>query len=367
MKIFILDFIGIHSGMNYYNDALIKLLSDKGISVELLSNYSTDSGKPFTKNIFTGNKITKLYRFVQFYLKVLIKVLMFRKNYFIIYFYGGKIDALLLLTTFFSSKIILDIHDVYALDSSKIGRAKYIIDFLISNRINYLISHSDKNKQILNMINYKKEIIEVPHFKYNIDSISTGRISIELEKAIETNKINILFFGNMRLSKGIDILLDTIINIQNVEKFISSFNFIIAGKDNIGISEQYCNLNKNMIKFVLKHIDDNELSYLFKKSDYIILPYREISQSGVLEMAIGYKKPVLLSDIEYFKKYIEKYSSFGLLFTNSQEGIRNVLENVFTISANNPKTFYNEVDYKRYLNHDENLMFVDRIEKILKK
>jgi hypothetical protein len=290
-----------------------------------------------------------------------------RDKYFIIYFYGGKIDALLLLTSLISKKIILDIHDIYALDACKIGKYKHIIDYFISKHINHLIVHSERNKQILKEINYQKETLEIPHFKYNIAKIAHGNISKDLEDSIEINKLNVLFFGNMRLSKGIDILLETLEDIQFNEKYNSSLNFIIAGKDTIGIKERFGSLNHKMTKLILRHIDDNELSYLFKKSNYLILPYREISQSGVLEMAIGYKKPVLLSDIDYFIKYIEKYSSFGLLFKNSKEGLKKCFNEIIDTNIVNPSFFYNDLDCKKYLNYDENSLFVDKIIEIIDK
>lgn len=49
------------------------------------------------------------------------------------------------------------------------------------------------------------------------------------------------------------------------------------------------------------------------KTDYILLPYKKSSQSGIFAMAAYFHKPMLLSDIPYFRLMIEEFPSFGKL------------------------------------------------------
>jgi glycosyltransferase involved in cell wall biosynthesis len=46
---------------------------------------------------------------------------------------------------------------------------------------------------------------------------------------------------------------------------------------------------------VPRFVGDDELATVFKRADLVVLPYREIEQSGVLFTALGHGRPLLLS------------------------------------------------------------------------
>jgi glycosyltransferase involved in cell wall biosynthesis len=50
------------------------------------------------------------------------------------------------------------------------------------------------------------------------------------------------------------------------------------------------------VRFVPRFIGDDELPAYFQRADLVVLPYREIDQSGVLFTALAFGKPLLLSD-----------------------------------------------------------------------
>ena len=47
-------------------------------------------------------------------------------------------------------------------------------------------------------------------------------------------------------------------------------------------------------------VDDAEIPALFRRADLVVLPYREIDQSGVLYAALGLGRPLLLSSVGGF-------------------------------------------------------------------
>ena len=53
--------------------------------------------------------------------------------------------------------------------------------------------------------------------------------------------------------------------------------------------------------------------YLYEHTDYVALPYRKTSQSGILEMAFYFRKPILASDVPYFRRMLTEFPSFGIL------------------------------------------------------
>jgi glycosyltransferase involved in cell wall biosynthesis len=108
----------------------------------------------------------------------------------------------------------------------------------------------------------------------------------------QTDKKVVLFFGLMRPYKGIDVLLDAWRGIDDAELWI-------AGMPRMDISGLEATAPEN-VRFVPRFIGDEELAPYFRRADLVVLPYREIEQSGVLFTALAFGKPLLLSDVGGF-------------------------------------------------------------------
>jgi glycosyltransferase involved in cell wall biosynthesis len=59
------------------------------------------------------------------------------------------------------------------------------------------------------------------------------------------------------------------------------------------------------VRFFPRFINDAELPGYFRRADLVVLPYREIDQSGVLFTALAFGKPLLLSDVGGFPEIAE--------------------------------------------------------------
>jgi glycosyltransferase involved in cell wall biosynthesis len=107
-----------------------------------------------------------------------------------------------------------------------------------------------------------------------------------------TEKPVVLCFGLMRPYKGIDVLLDAWRGIEDAELWI-------AGMPRMDITHLREIAPPN-VRFVPRFITDSELPAYFQRADLVVLPYREIDQSGVLFTALAFGKPLLLSDVGGF-------------------------------------------------------------------
>ena len=54
------------------------------------------------------------------------------------------------------------------------------------------------------------------------------------------------------------------------------------------------------VRFVPRFVTDPEIPAYFRRADLVVLPYREIDQSGVLYTALAFGKPMVLSDVGGF-------------------------------------------------------------------
>jgi glycosyltransferase involved in cell wall biosynthesis len=98
----------------------------------------------------------------------------------------------------------------------------------------------------------------------------------------------------------------------------------------------------------LRYIEDDELNYLFSKCQYVLLPYTEIYQSGVLEVVIYFQCPALMSDIPFFHHTLSEFPSFGHLFTpNTPEALADRIQTI-AHGEGRLKAYFTEEDQKKY-------------------
>tara|TARA_B100001113_G_scaffold201775_1_gene165336 strand:+ start:1044 stop:2147 length:1104 start_codon:yes stop_codon:yes gene_type:complete len=115
------------------------------------------------------------------------------------------------------------------------------------------------------------------------------------------NEVNFIFFGRCLPYKGLDFLIDCLKKIDSL-----SFHIIVA--TNMmpdSYLEELKKVNSDIkIDLYNEWLCDDFLDDLFKKATCAILPYTEISQSGPILTSIGYKIPIIASDISGIREYL---------------------------------------------------------------
>lgn len=113
----------------------------------------------------------------------------------------------------------------------------------------------------------------------------------------------ILFFGRISPYKGIDLFLDSIPII--LKKFPNQI-FVIAGKsadyriDDLLVAP-FC----DNIHFIEDYLCIDQLSSLIRLSKFIVCPYRDATQSGVLMTAMSLGKIAVVTNVGAFPEYIQ--------------------------------------------------------------
>ena len=103
----------------------------------------------------------------------------------------------------------------------------------------------------------------------------------------------VLCFGLLRPYKGIDVLLDA------WRRVAPGAELWIVGMPRMDISELRGQAPPN-VRWVPRFVADDEVAAYFERADLVVLPYREIDQSGVLSTALAFGAPLLLSDVGGF-------------------------------------------------------------------
>jgi glycosyltransferase involved in cell wall biosynthesis len=130
--------------------------------------------------------------------------------------------------------------------------------------------------------------------------------------------------------KGLEILLNSLAEVKKVHPDIVLF---IAGKsweDDFDIYQKIIDregLNENCI-IHNKYIPSEDVGHYFCSSDLSVLPYKRISQSGVLMMAMSYNSAVLTSDLLPFTELITDNET-GFLFKS--ENVKSLSDKIIDI------------------------------------
>jgi glycosyltransferase involved in cell wall biosynthesis len=118
----------------------------------------------------------------------------------------------------------------------------------------------------------------------------------------------ILFFGLLRPYKGIDVLLDAFRSVTGAELWI-------AGMPRMPLDSLLERASRvpGTVRFVPRFIPDPEIPAFFRRADLVVLPYREVEQSGVLYTGLAFAKPMVLSAVGGFPEVVERHGAGRLV------------------------------------------------------
>jgi glycosyltransferase involved in cell wall biosynthesis len=102
----------------------------------------------------------------------------------------------------------------------------------------------------------------------------------------------VLFFGLLRPYKGLDVLVEAWRGIEDAELWI-------AGMPRMDTRALRAAAPPS-VRFVERFMGDAEIAALMRRADLVVLPYREIDQSGVLFSALALGRPLVLSAVGGF-------------------------------------------------------------------
>jgi len=352
MKIFYVDISG---RVTKYNDALCKELCEASHGENELYFFSSDTicTEEGLKRVKMLSLIPKQYKSSHSFLKRIIKVVEIIANYFLLlgYLWKEKVDIIhfqwlplmdyIGLESFIlkviiliapRTRIILTIHNVYPHNITPKSKILYKKRFVkVSRFINSYIVHTNATKkEVVENFGIKENDIYVVHHGVFIPKI------LDVKENKRNDKImRFIMYGNQGHYKGTDILVDAALMLPESYKSKSEFK-IVGNISPVFYNELKNKTDKDSVKvdWMPYFVDDKMLYQEIIDSDVIVLPYRAISQSGVLLLALYFEKLIITSDLVSFKETLDTFTD-DMFFKN--ENIKDLSELL-----------------KRYINHEMN-------------
>lgn len=103
----------------------------------------------------------------------------------------------------------------------------------------------------------------------------------------------ILFFGRLIKYKGIDVLFDSL---ESVFQKYPDCKLVMAGRGDISDYAPLIDKYKNNLEIHNEWIADEDIPRYFERVDFLIAPYTDASQSGVVPLTNSFGKPVIASN-----------------------------------------------------------------------
>jgi glycosyltransferase involved in cell wall biosynthesis len=293
----------------------------------------------------------KIMTLIKYYINLIIHLIRHRKN--VIHFTGIFRNEIVIFEGFLlslcfkalSSTFIYTVHNVlpHNKEDSRLFKVIYRWIYRIPDLL--LVHTSLAKKQLMEIFRIPKNKIIVISIGLNeeipITKITRKEARERLGYAIE-DKI-ILFFGKGDLFKGLDILIEAFqrIEMKATKLLISAWfpnssyrQFIL---DNISSSKR-----KEDIVLFEQFISNDKVEVYFKCADVLVLPYRNIYQSGVVFLSYRFGLPLIATDVGAIKEFVEE--DMGIIVRkNDPDELSKAIENYF----NNAKKFSREEIIKK--------------------
>lgn len=234
-------------------------------------------------------------------------------------------------------KIVWTVHNLYPHDSLSLVLEKKIRRrvMLLSDRL--IVASNSIKKDLINEFDIDDTKIDVILHGHYKDAYPSNNINFRLRYGIGNEKCIFLFVGTIMDYKNIPSLVSSYMKIRT-----SNTHLIIAGKVNKLMTSIVDKFPKEKdITYDFRFIPDEELVDLIRSSNFVVLPYKEITTSGTAILAVSLKRKVICPRIAFIEEYLD--SNLSIMYNdNNPNNLTKALEKCFNMSDEISERYYAE-------------------------
>lgn len=251
------------------------------------------------------------------FLKLIFRIRKLNPDLIYISFHGFPYFFPLFLMFFKTSKIVWGVHNVQTPKGASNEGTMDIYQRFIFKRIKNIHVFSEFQLNVARKLYPGRNYFLIP---LTLEDYGTSL------KRPPNDKIRFLFFGYIKQYKGLDILIRSFLTLRN--EGINNIELMITGQcDNWSLYESLINGEK-AISARIESVANKDIPDIISSCHYVVLPYRDSAQSGVMNLAYQYWKPVIYSDIEALNQSAEDGVT-GFSFTSgSVESLVDIMKRV---------------------------------------
>jgi glycosyltransferase involved in cell wall biosynthesis len=221
--------------------------------------------------------------------------------WWVVYWAPQYLTIIFLLKIFSDIRVLFICHNVAEHETNIL---KSILSRFVLSRGDGFIVHSPQEKENLAALIGPKNIAVSYHPTYDIfNTVMIPKPTAREMLGIAEDKV-ILFFGFVRKYKGLSDLLKAL-------PFLPEeihFRLLIVGEfwedkkryleliERLGLAKQ--------VTIIDRYVPNEDIPIYFHASDIVVLPYTSVTGSGLLQLALGFGKPVITTKIGDFPRIV---------------------------------------------------------------
>jgi len=318
--------------MDCYDLSLHKALKQQGCETLIYSNFQSDEPGIFKAFKFRiSENYFSFFRMLSEYWRISGDISKRQVQHCIVHgFRFGLAEWLLVRVLKKSSvKIFMIVHDPDSLlgtTKSKKCR-KRIFDLCDTLVVHNNFSAGELLKDFKNS---EIKISVIPHGHFIDTAVaSTDSELFKSKNLLDKGNKYLLFFGHIKKSKGLDLLLEALVQTN------PGICLVIAGRMRKHSFDEYLELIsryklQSRIKIFPGYISPELRNELFQMADAVVLPYRKVFQSGVMLMAMSYGRAVIASDLVPVREMITDRVNCFLFNTGDKDSLSSTIELAMT-------------------------------------
>lgn len=194
------------------------------------------------------------------------------------------------------TKKVFICHNVFPHERFPMDR--FLTKLVLKNGDGFIV-HSKSDGEDLLTIKQNAVLKQNPHPTYNafkIKNLTKEQARKELNKSNEEKLL--LFFGFVREYKGLKHLLYAM---PEIKEQIGQVKLMVVGSFGDD-KEAYMQIIEELelsdcVEVIDGYTPDNEVEKYFAACDLVVLPYESATQSGIVQIAYGFEKPVIVTDV----------------------------------------------------------------------
>ena len=280
-----------------YDHALAQALAERGLSVDLVTSHFPFSAMPPERGYLVdlhfyrrrlgpvGSLRERAGRLPQHVIDMLTLARSPGANQVVFHFQWFAVQELDVFLRSRRSPTVFTAHDVLPRDPR---RWQHLAQRRLFDLVDAIIVHYEAGRHRLLEMGLPEEkihVIPIGAYRHQAELSCPAPLIPEFAR-VECPVA--LFFGLIRPNKGLDVLLEAWRGIEGAELWV-------VGQPRMDISELRRAAPPN-VRFVTRWMTEAEIPAIFQRADVVVLPYREIDQSGVAFTALAFGRPLLLSD-----------------------------------------------------------------------
>jgi len=222
----------------------------------------------------------------------------------------------------FNNKILFITENFISHEGSFIDRI--LTKFGLTNASSFLALSQTVENDLLTISGkrkiYRTELPVYDCYKLPADENKSSKITFGLNE----DDFVLLFFGYIRKYKGLDLLIRAL---PLVIKEIPNIKLLVVGEsyEKFSIYEDMVREMhlSNYVKMENKFVANEDVAKYYSASDLVMLPYRSATQSGILNVAYGFNKPVLVTNVGGLAEFVSVNETGIVVEPESPEAIAN--------------------------------------------